>query len=865
MQRQDDMTLETALKRGGLAREGQRHEEALHAYQTASRLSADSPVIRVECAHQLWLLGRHDEAEAIYRELAGLIPGNARVHRGLGLASASRGAIENAVRHYRTAIALAPEISWIATEFLDLLRRAGKRQDVAEFCDELESRSPSSPLPWIERARLAREDGNLQEARQLLVTALQRDPASLQALMMLAVEEKATGNIADALALCGRIQARDPANTTACLIESAIHREAERYREAEAVIEKGLARNGQSVDLHLAQARIKRAMGETKAALEILGRLKESNPRNPAVLQLLAALEIDSGNTDEAARHTGLLMQMNPDNPQPAIQLARHHLAQRRTEEARELLSASLGRAAAQVPALVELAELESGSGNDTRALELARAAAALGPDDMQAHFLVSRLLFDAGRSTEAIRHLSDHRELLGQNANFYARLGQYEQLTGQYALCLEHLDEGREKFPAHFGILAQWASCAMRCGQFGAVRAALDRFQPQTPSEIRHHAMTMAHLLKAEGQFAEAFAIQLKLCEESNAPPYVSAEAARTAIPLLEPAAARRLLQAYATKTMADPASPHRKIVPSHLLVGQIATEFLLDAEALQAAIAARAQPEAMRIAALLNVVENFAETTSGAIALCVELRRLGAFDSPSRPASAVDDAIPRNIFQFWDSEDVPQNIKAYCATWQAMNPGYGYRLFNRRSAADYLGRHASVRVQAAFRRVRSAAGKADIFRLAVLEHEGGIYCDADDRCLAPLDSLLGTGTMFVAHQEDIGSIGNNFLAAVPHHPVIAHALENAVAGIMAGANDTIWLSTGPGQLTRSFAVTLAAQGARWRSWLSRTRIMWWTELSAICAQQCFAAYKNTAAHWSRPSAPAAKPRPALPDNRAG
>ena len=41
---------------------------------------------------------------------------------------------------------------------------------------------------------------------------------------------------------------------------------------------------------------------------------------------------------------------------------------------------------------------------------------------------------------------------------------------------------------------------------------------------------------------------------------------------------------------------------------------------------------------------------------------------------------------------------------------------------------------------------GKADLFRLAYLAARGGIYADADDRCLAPLDGWIHPGATLVA-----------------------------------------------------------------------------------------------------------------------
>ena len=76
-----------------------------------------------------------------------------------------------------------------------------------------------------------------------------------------------------------------------------------------------------------------------------------------------------------------------------------------------------------------------------------------------------------------------------------------------------------------------------------------------------------------------------------------------------------------------------------------------------------------------------------------------------------------------------------------------------------------------------------------------------ADDRCIAPIATLDPGGRALIVYQEDLGSIGNNFIGARPGHPVIQRALSNGAAAINRGDSDILWLSTGPGLLTRSFA----------------------------------------------------------------
>ena len=121
---------------------------------------------------------------------------------------------------------------------------------------------------------------------------------------------------------------------------------------------------------------------------------------------------------------------------------------------------------------------------------------------------------------------------------------------------------------------------------------------------------------------------------------------------------------------------------------------------------------------------------------------------------------------------------------------------------------------------RADGPAQKSDILRLAVLGKEGGWYVDADDRCVAPLSTLAAGRAGFVAYQEEFSTLGNNVMGAAPGHPIITIALENAIEALAQGDTDIVWLSTGPGLLTRSFAQALPAKMSDWPTFLTSVLI---------------------------------------------
>ena len=122
----------------------------------------------------------------------------------------------------------------------------------------------------------------------------------------------------------------------------------------------------------------------------------------------------------------------------------------------------------------------------------------------------------------------------------------------------------------------------------------------------------------------------------------------------------------------------------------------------------------------------------------------------------------------------------------------------------------------------------RQDLFRLAWIAKYGGVYADADTACVNSVDRLLNDGSSLVVYQESLASIANNFLAAVPHHPLVVCALNLAVNSVLRGDRDIVWLSTGPGLLTRVFVQDWAVDNGKW---LRHVRVLTSAEIQRVLA----------------------------------
>ena len=232
-----------------------------------------------------------------------------------------------------------------------------------------------------------------------------------------------------------------------------------------------------------------------------------------------------------------------------------------------------------------------------------------------------------------------------------------------------------------------------------------------------------------------------------------------------------------------------------------EIWKEFSMNPYAVKDLVALQGISLLERAPKICDILENEPNHAGSAMNLLVTLRRLGAWNVVNGP-KVVDPLakIPLNIVQFWDTQDVQEDIENTMKSWGVANPEFEYLIFNDQTALAFIEQEFAPVISKAFRMANHAAMRSDLFRLAYLYVNGGVYADADDMCRHAISPWLEEGPSLILLQEDLGSIGNNFIAAAPRHPFIRAALDQVAKNILEKQGDSIWFVSGPGMLTTLF-----------------------------------------------------------------
>jgi tetratricopeptide (TPR) repeat protein len=769
---------------------------------------------------------------------------------GLGLCARQRRDLPAAVEHLAAAVAAAPNDRAARHEYATTLRELGRlgeaeaayqqtlaadpgwfpafmglglcarqRRDLPAAAEHLAAAVAAAPNDRGARHEYAttlRELGRLEEAEAAYRQLLAAHPDWSPALLGQGLCARQRGDRAEAMARFQAAAAAMPDNSAAWLEVLTEHTDAGRLDEARAIAARMLERDRACPQGWLGLGRIERQAGNRAAALEAF---EQGHARCPGQQNFLIEMGIETQALGRFAEAETWLQQ-----------------------------AASIERLAPL--ALTLLGEQARMAQRFEDAVTLFRRSVERRDAPVSSHTALAQTLADLGRPEEALATLDAAERHFGARPELAMRRASLLRRTGLRDEALALVRSANAAAPSHFPLwYERFENERFATVPEGDTPIDLDALLQAAPAASVRERALVHH---ARGLLAEqCWQLEAAADEHRQAIALDGAHGgmhealARVSLLLCDTETARQ--QLLATMRLATPMRQLQglSLHLAHTHLGQILDEYLMDPAALAALADAQAQPPAERIAALLTLARDRPDSTPAAIALLIALRQAGWLAGP--PADAPSGRVPPAIAQYWNEQAPPDDVSRLMQTWPEQNPGHRYVRFDAAAAQAFLAQHCMPDVLLAYRRSREPAKQADLFRLAWLFCEGGVYADADDRCLRPLEAWLPAGADLVLYQEEYGTLGNNFIAATPFHPVLGLALRMAVTAINRGDDDLLWLSTGPGLISRALVQTLATSCLTPPAWLRRMAILQRHELAQGVAAHCMAGYQNTKQYWQR------------------
>jgi len=824
--------------RAQIARGREDQPGLLESLRAVARLEPQNPWAQFDLAEALRARGQTHAAEAAYLAAAEIDANLAHVRRGLGALARARGDHEAALAHFRVAARNEPANVWMHNEVATTLVDLGHTEEAERLLEGLVAERPDSADALLAYAHCIRDRASAVELIALYEKAARLAPGHAGAQLALAGALLRESRLDEAQTLFDARLAEQPDDVQALMGRAQVAR-----------------RKGERSDaLTLFEAAARAPGAHEWAVLEYAEELKEAGRRDDARRALeaeiarrdhprlhlrLGLLAREAGDVQAARAAFAKALDIAPDFDEARIELAIEDFRQGDAERAIAAVKALLAARPDHARALTTLADFAEQIDDMDSAAELRRDAVARDPANLWTRLQLAETLAKLGRGDEADASLAECRTRFGDSPELRAAQAKHHAMLGDSDAAFALLRDGAAAFPNHFELWSRWVSALIGRGGFDEARRALETPRAAGLRERTQTLQLRGALAAAELNLPEAYRAFAEAAELAPQDGWIHEWAGRTALLRCDFPAAQRHLAIATGLNAAHRVWRRGGSKPSQSLHGQLLDEFRIDAEVADRLRDAMEAEDA--IARVAGVAADAPDSTAAAMSLMIALRRRGRLTGAARGGPS---PIPRAIAQFWD-ENIPQDVEKLCEGWRAAHPGFTYERFSSVDAARFLAAHGPAGAGAAFKRAREPAMKADLFRLAWLARHGGWYVDADDRCLKPLDGLDPGGCDLVLYQEEnLGSTGNNFIGVKPGHPVIVAALAQAILAINRGDSDILWLSTGPGLLTRCVAAWLIEDlDAR----LERTRILTHGELSHAVAVWTAAAYKHTSKHWSR------------------
>lgn len=716
---------------------------------------------------------------------------------------------------------------------LELLRvavllRLGRSPEAARVLERLDPEAPPAAY-WRYRAQLALGLGDAARALRVIAAARQQgleDAAlrvfEIKALMLEAPEA--------ALPRAMRAQQDFPAHAGIALQQIRAQRAAGGPEAARALAEQALARFPEAPALHIELAEILRAQGDDRAAMERLALAERCAPGAPLPALHLALLHLAAHRPEPALAAARRALTLGRGLPRVELVHASCLEATGRPEEAlacrealfargqagpaglRDLIKGHLARGdlaavdrylrAGQEmfpghPVLVEQLVRSSGlTEEDFPDGRLAAWLSACLPDPRRRRLQAQLRLaaFDFPGALAALRAIPPAE----RTAAYAEQRAKALLFSNRLELTMRYLRLALRHWPSDSRLAALVVATYAKAGQERAGLALLRQAAARGPEGGAPLARHLAKLHASLGEIAPALAAFRTALgrEPERMRPETHALLRELAARGQGAAAAAVLREARAAGVWSDP----------HLhktLQGQAMTELAI---ALHDPATGPLRPlPPGDTAAHVALVRAAPESNIAAMRFLQHWQTCLQPDPVIGPGGPGSPAVPRQIFQYWNTSEPPPAIAGMIANWRAA-PGWTHRLFDRRAALSYLRASGRADWAQAFRLANNPAEESDFLRLCLLAREGGVYADADDILIGPLDAVVDRGAGFVAALEPGRSvIGNNFLAAAAGHPILDLAAETACAALLARANETTWSKTGPGMLVRATAYCLA------------------------------------------------------------
>lgn len=296
--------------------------------------------VRLEKARQISRHGLYDQAIGLVRGVLSEDPNNLAALTDLALYKDSAGDIEGAIEAVERALSLDPDFARLHLQMASLEARRGDVEKALALTEQALALDPVSLAARLQHSLRLQQVGRGEEARSGLDALLHEYPDRPEVLVAHAQRvEMSAGDLPGARNLLERALERDPFSVAAWLLLGDVLERTHRPEEARVAYQNGLQHRPDDPEL---QARLALLLARLGAGAEAEARLREairlSESLRPDLHVALGGWLAEHGRLAEAQRHYDRVLAENPHHPSARNNRAIAYYRTGRLEEARKEL-----------------------------------------------------------------------------------------------------------------------------------------------------------------------------------------------------------------------------------------------------------------------------------------------------------------------------------------------------------------------------------------------------------------------------------------------------------------------------------------------------------------------------------------------
>lgn len=827
---------------------------------------------------------RFADAIAFFERALAVRPENEWLPCGIAACLRESGRVDEAQTLLSQLLASKPDHFDAVLEWVNLLRPQGRHEEALATLRKAESLGLNNEWLPIKIAGCLRELHRFDEARVLLEDLLKAKPNHFNARTELGQMARQQSRYNEAIEHFQKALAINPSNASLpCTIASCL-RNLGRLDECKAALERILASSADQFDALVESGHLANRQRRADEALDFFRRAFALRPQTRSLSLNIAYILRELGQFEQAREILIEALKMQPDYFEALVESGHLARRERKGEEALDFFQ----RACAIRPqhqgvqlavinelrelgrieeALAAIGELTAPYDPSMAPLVHQRGQIASFQDDFELaqHYFEASIeidpLFVSGYSSlidvqlrlglcedaqstihRATQRVADPSQFQIREIRFASQYGEYERVEEQVKPLLANNPKSSELWM----ILAR---ARTRAGEYAKAQDAISRMPNQYLQDRIWIEECKAHLAWSQYQLEAAVSHAQEWLRLSPDPApalhylsllHVSSgnteEGAKTLATL------KKLRQSHGSASI-------RKSAGKDLL-DNLLRELRVNPFANRSLAAALQLPIAERPPALGLALLDEPNYVGSSMAMLITLSRLALIGDEPVSHGPVPSRIPRHVIQFWDN-DPPPDITELMQTWTTQCSGFTHEVFNEIAAESFIAKECQPDVLRAFKTATQPTMKSDLFRLAYLYARGGIYADADDKCRHSIEPWLTNGLDLLLLQEDLGSIGNNFIAAAPNHPLILAALKAVTQNILHKQGGGAWWSSGPAMLSLAFC-NLYLDALSQSRMPGGVQIINCYHITKRISMHVPRAYKNSDKHWSSPKSQA-------------